>query len=166
MDVIDIVPWSPSSGNCFKLQIDASVHLDLGLVGFGAIVRYTLGQVLLAKACDALLFVDVAFAESTTLRFGLILAKEAGLWPLQVESGCQSVVNNILAKCIPHSEIGLVFEDILALLDGCLVESLSFVSRFANKGAHFLAQLGYTIFGFSIWLEEIPLSISSIILGD
>ncbi|KAL5753978.1 hypothetical protein ACOSP7_022198 [Xanthoceras sorbifolium] len=151
MNAIDIVPWAnvalvtpflhapfrPRFASLLLMEIDASVHLDLGLVGLGAIVRDTSGQVLLTEACDALLFLDVAFAESTTLRFGLILDKEAGLWLLQVESSCQSVVNNILAKCIPHSKIGLVFEDILALFDGCLVESLSFVSRSANKGAHF-----------------------------
>ncbi|KAL5806035.1 hypothetical protein ACOSQ4_028768 [Xanthoceras sorbifolium] len=133
MDVVDIknsesfVNWECSRIRSVRVR-------SAGVTSLGAIVRDSSCQVLIAKACNALPFLDVAFA----LWFGLILAKEAGLWPLQVESDCQSVVNNILAKCIPHLEIGLVFEDNLALLDDCRVESLSYVPRSANKGAHSL----------------------------
>ncbi|KAL5837638.1 hypothetical protein ACOSQ3_014807 [Xanthoceras sorbifolium] len=150
LNAADISPWHHSSSSCLKLNIDASVQNSSGMAGLGAIVHDAAGQVLLAGACNASPCLDVAFAEVAAIRFRLLLSKDAGLLPLQVESDYQSVVNNILAKCIPLSEIGLVLKDILIIFDECQVESISFIPRSANKRAQSLAHLGCSISDFSI----------------
>ncbi|KAL5846044.1 hypothetical protein ACOSQ3_009568 [Xanthoceras sorbifolium] len=103
-------PLSAARGSCLKLNIDASVQSDSSVAGLGAIVRDVTGQVLLARAYNDGPYLDVAFAEAATIRFGLMLSKDASLWPIQVEFDCQSVVNNILAKCIPLPEIARILE--------------------------------------------------------
>ena len=83
-----------------------------------------------------------AIAEAMAIYRGLILARDVGLLPCTVESDAQVVVNFVNDTCIPLSELGTFFSDILLFLEchpGC---SIVFSSRLSNLAAHGLAKIG------------------------
>ncbi|TXG65025.1 hypothetical protein EZV62_012019 [Acer yangbiense] len=63
----------------------------------------------------------------------------------------------LLILDVPFSEVGVVVQDILNLLIKVNGSVVSFVTRLANKVAHMSE---------SVWLDDCPLSVESLILGD
>ncbi|TXG53302.1 hypothetical protein EZV62_022471 [Acer yangbiense] len=57
-------------------------------------------------------------------------------------------------------------EDILCLLSSVDVSSISFVPRLDNKVAHGLAKISLDHVGHFVWLDDCPLSLESLVLGD
>ncbi|KAL5772405.1 hypothetical protein ACOSQ2_012329 [Xanthoceras sorbifolium] len=69
------VSWSLPPVDTYKLNTDASLKTQLGLIDLGAIVRDSTASVLLSWAQKLSQEVDVDFAEALALKLGLILVK-------------------------------------------------------------------------------------------
>ncbi|TXG56172.1 hypothetical protein EZV62_017485 [Acer yangbiense] len=76
------------------------------------------------------------------------------------------MVDAICWKDIPHTEVGVVIQDILNLLRNVNVFSICFVLRLANKVSHSLAKLALDYAGEFVWLNDYPLSMESLVWGD
>jgi ribonuclease HI len=75
-----------------KLNVDAGFNIDSGTCSTGAILRDDRGH-FLAASCGNLLFVfNVATAEVSALKEGLLLAGQIGCNRLEVNSDCMEVV--------------------------------------------------------------------------
>ncbi|KAL5793905.1 hypothetical protein ACOSP7_002499 [Xanthoceras sorbifolium] len=149
-----------------KLNVDASVQASAGIFGVGAIVRNEVGEVMLTAASKLAMTTSVACAEAHAILFGISIALEAGLWPLEVESDCVNVVNLIVQQLIPLNELGVILEDIIRVSGQGGVSCFRFVPRLANRGAHALAQFGCSLSDLFVCLEDYPSFISDVILDD
>ncbi|KAL5740442.1 hypothetical protein ACOSQ2_029622 [Xanthoceras sorbifolium] len=84
--------WTKPPVGCSSSTF-ASCHASAGVVGVGAIVRNEVGEVMLTAASKLPLSSSIACAGAHAILFGINIAFEAGLWPLEVESDCLNVVN-------------------------------------------------------------------------
>ncbi|KAK1588286.1 hypothetical protein Q3G72_021713 [Acer saccharum] len=106
------------------------------------------------------------FAEALAILRGLHLALENGLFPTSLESDALVVVDMIGSTVPPSSEIGVIIHDILVFFWNSHFLAINFVPRLANKVAHGLAKLALNHVGEFVWLDDCPLSVESLVLGD
>lgn len=77
--------WSPPDVPWYKMNVDAAVNYDKGLVGFGANIRNSKG--VMAAATRRYHFLNnVQFVEALTIYEGLKIANLTVLYPLIIES--------------------------------------------------------------------------------
>ena len=107
-----------------------------------------------------------AVAEALAILRGLSFAREVGLFPCTVESDAQVVVNLINSTTFPLSEIGLVIRDICNFLHDNQGGSIVYASRQANLAAHSLAKMGLNSSTNCFWMEDVPLCVAPVVLGD
>lgn len=69
----------------FKLNCDAAVDAQQGMVSYGAVICNHEGLVMLLGADVDVYFDDVNVVEEEVLCFGLRLARKAGLSPLIID---------------------------------------------------------------------------------
>jgi hypothetical protein len=62
--------------------------------------------------------------------------------------------------------LGVVISDILSVLCEGNVLSVNFVPHGANVVAHGLAKLALSFVSESVWLEDCPIYVESLVLGD
>ena len=150
----------------FKINIDATLNVHGQMSGLGVVIRDCNGQVM-ASLCSQLgVCYSPEIAEVLAIRRGLRLAMETGLVPVVLESDASVVVNAIGSQDRSSYDVGIIIHDISCLLRSPCFNSISFVPRLANKVAHGLAKLALRFVGESVWLEDCPLSVESLVLDD
>ncbi|KAK0607443.1 hypothetical protein LWI29_015165 [Acer saccharum] len=158
--------WKAPPDGVFKINTDAALN-EQGLVsGLGVVIRDCQGQVMASLCSQMGVCYSPEIAEALAIRRGLQLAVETGLVPAMLESDASVVVNAIGSQDRSSSDVGIIIHDISCLLRSPCFNSISFVPRLANKVAHGLAKLALRFVGESVWLEDCPLSVESLVLGD
>ncbi|KAK3200142.1 hypothetical protein Dsin_023557 [Dipteronia sinensis] len=148
------------------MNTDAAVDSVGGRVGSGIIIRDSEGNVLASSSQKIMSGYTPQIAEAVAYLRGLVLAREAGLRPWEVELDAQTVVKLVSSLTVPCSEVGLVIKDIKLHLLNFPDSKISFVPMEANKAAHHLAKLGLLVEDVNVWLEECPPSVAPFVLGD
>ncbi|KAL5826763.1 hypothetical protein ACOSQ3_018604 [Xanthoceras sorbifolium] len=103
--------WSALTAGNFKINIDASLNIQEGIIGLGIIIRDSAGVVLASSAQRIASPFPPPLAEALGILRGLIFAKESGLLPTALESDALAIVNAI---CAPPSlaDLGILVFDI------------------------------------------------------
>ncbi|KAL5784349.1 hypothetical protein ACOSQ2_006741 [Xanthoceras sorbifolium] len=149
------VKWKRPPEDWFKLNVDASLRAEGCLVGLGAVVRDSHGLFMAELSRKFVGLVSIEVAEAAAILNSLHLALQSGFSRLLVESDAFNVVNYILSRDPPRTEVGLIISDILSLCSNALVK-LALVPRSANSVAHLLGRNSFSIDVVSIWLEDTP----------
>ncbi|KAL5827366.1 hypothetical protein ACOSQ3_019208 [Xanthoceras sorbifolium] len=149
----------------FKLNVDASLKCSESLVGLGAVIRDGNGLFMAGLSRKLFGSVPIEVAEASTILNGLHLVIDSGFTYLLVESDALNVINFLIQKKPPNSEVGLVIVDILAICNSATV-SFSFVPRCANSVAHELTRNSFIIDDVSIWLVDAPPWLDQGLLSD
>ena len=89
-----------------------------------------------------------------------------GLLPAVLESDALTVVHAVYIKKAHAFDVGVVISNVLRLLDQVNIVSISFVPRLANSVVHGLAILALSHLGEFIWLDDCPLCVERLVLGD
>ncbi|KAL5806382.1 hypothetical protein ACOSQ4_029115 [Xanthoceras sorbifolium] len=147
--------WSRPTEGWLKLNVNASLRVDSCLVRLGAVVRDSNGDFMAGLSHKLVGSVSVEIAEASAILNSLHLAIESGFSLIQIESDALNVINYLIRRCPPKSEVGFIIIDILSLCDRACV-SFSFMPRSANSVAQSLARNSFSIFDVSTWLEEAP----------
>ncbi|KAK2640685.1 hypothetical protein Ddye_028480 [Dipteronia dyeriana] len=158
--------WVPLAYGKVKMNTDAAIDNVGRKVGIGIILRDCDGNVLAVCSQKIMAGFSLQVAEAVALLKGLVLARDIGIWPGEVEMDAQSVVKLLSSSNVRCSEVGLVITDIklqLFLMPACII---SFTPRETNKVAHHLAKLGLLTEEVSAWLEDCPPSVVPFVLGD
>ncbi|TXG69190.1 hypothetical protein EZV62_004125 [Acer yangbiense] len=158
--------WKPSPSGSYKINTDATLDCRAKVTGIGVVIRDCYGHVM-ASLCQSFPgLLQPQTVEAVAVLRGFRLALEAGLCPASIESDSLSVVNLINSMDILRAEIGVVLHDILAMGSNSFFSSVSFVPRLTNCVAHSLAKLSLSFEGEHVWLEDCPLAVESLVLGD
>ncbi|KAK0592975.1 hypothetical protein LWI29_028449 [Acer saccharum] len=158
--------WNPPAAGLFKLNTDAAVNSGDGIIGVGVIFRDNDCLVLASSAQRVIATFTPQVAEAVALFRGLRMAKDIGLWPCEIETDAQVLVNLLTSDVIPSSEVGLVIQDIKQILVEFPDCKVAFVPRGANMAAHGLAKLGLSVSCDRFWMEDFPPKICSTVLGE
>ncbi|KAL5834011.1 hypothetical protein ACOSQ3_017685 [Xanthoceras sorbifolium] len=146
--------WQPPAVGWFKLNVDASLKCSESLVGLGAVIRDSNGLFMAGLSRKRFGSVSIEVTEASAILNGFHLAIDSGFTHLLVESDALNVINFLIEKKPPNSEVGLVIVDILAICNSAMV-FFSFVPHCANSVAHELARNSFFIDDVSIWLEDV-----------
>ena len=132
----------------------------------GVVVRDCNGKVLVSKCRNVKASYQPSIAEAIAILDGIWIAVSEGLFPVVVESDALVVVQAINSRNSPFSELGVVVDDILAMMDIFPGLSISFAPRVLNKVALGLAKLALDFEGVFLWIEDCPLCVESLVRGD
>ncbi|KAK3218023.1 hypothetical protein Dsin_011993 [Dipteronia sinensis] len=91
--------WAVPPSGCFKLNVDAAMNLYGGRYEVGIVFRDDQGVVVEAAALSFNGVVSVDVAKANAVLKGLLLAEDAGLFPLIVESDALGMINLYKEVC-------------------------------------------------------------------
>lgn len=129
--------WTPPTGSCIKINVDASILKQHKATGIGVIARDSSGHVLAWRQRKIDFIQSPELAE---LVQGVDLAVSAGWREVIIESDCQSIIRDVNSRETCLSAGGHFIEDIKN--KSCLFHSIAFrhLFRDANSLAHELSK--------------------------
>ncbi|TXG68182.1 hypothetical protein EZV62_003117 [Acer yangbiense] len=112
-----IVVWKPPVEGTIKINCDAALDMNRGVVGFGLVVRDFGGVVLASCVQHIQVNFSPLIAEAMTILRGINLAFDSNLIPFVIKTDALAVVKLIEAKSPSLADIGLVIGEIVSKLD-------------------------------------------------
>jgi ribonuclease HI len=132
--------WSPPPEGTVHINVDAARFSSSRRMGIGAVIRNHKRECSIAwsELIQEVTAPDVA--EALSLRHAMSLAGEEGFDKLVIESDCLSLVQRVKSLEIDRSHVGVVVQDIKALVSGFSSVFFNHVYRHCNVAAHTLAR--------------------------
>jgi ribonuclease HI len=157
--------WKPPPENTLKINWDAAVDLQKGIIGLGIIVRDGKGDFVVAETKFMRMHAEPVVAEILAATQALNLCNEKGYQRVIMEGDALQVIDMINSVEPCNSGYGHLVEDIRAR-NRC-VGGIHFqhVRRKANKAAHELAVLARTRVTNMRWMS-IPSCVSGIVRDE
>ncbi|XP_073154078.1 uncharacterized protein [Henckelia pumila] len=156
--------WCPPPTNFFKCNVDAAVFRDPHRMGFGCIIRDSLG-VFFSAVCGTFPgSFSSTTAEALAIREALKWIKDLNLTNVIVESDALIVVDALRTWFSDVSSLGLILEDCSLLASELHSCSFSFVRRSANQSAHSLARSTGSLSDFDRRVLSQPFVFPSVIV--
>ncbi|KAK1587767.1 hypothetical protein Q3G72_016635 [Acer saccharum] len=112
-----IVVWKPLVEGTIKINCDAALDMNRGVLGFGLVVRDFRGVVLVSCVQHIQANFSPLIAEAMTILQGINLAFDSNLIPFVIKTDALAVVKLIEAKSPSLANIGLVIGEIVSKLD-------------------------------------------------
>ncbi|KAK6148918.1 hypothetical protein DH2020_016443 [Rehmannia glutinosa] len=158
--------WTVPEQGQLKMNCDAAVYKD-GSLGYGFVVRDSVGDVLLSGAKRTNMEGSSTLAEGLALIFGLTACRDTGLRQVMIECDCKILIDGLAGKIVPEFYGDLLIKDIRETGEeiGCC--SFKHIPREANKqGTHALAHFVQDHETEMFWVEELPPNLESIRVLD
>jgi hypothetical protein len=166
MGISTTTRWSAPSVGWVKVNSDASINLQCGWMGFGAVVRDAKGEVLAAQCKTVRGCLDATLAKAGAMLMAIQLCQKLGFLIVHVEGDTQVVVNGNLSPEVDWSGKGLMLGDIAETLKGFYQWRISYTHRDGNQAAHGLAILAKAEEIDYLWINKVPDCIHDIILME
>ncbi|KAL5814282.1 hypothetical protein ACOSQ4_024923 [Xanthoceras sorbifolium] len=158
--------WRIPSPGWVKINSDVAVDFRGRHLGFGVVIRDPGGLVLVPSSSLLPGLFSPDIGEALTIIRGVCLAIDLGFSAVCVESDATSVVNQLFSRVISCSNIGLVLDDILALVVAFSDVSFSSVRRSANKVVHGLAKFALSHHPVGVRFGSVPRCLDCFVLDD
>ncbi|KAL5845981.1 hypothetical protein ACOSQ3_009505 [Xanthoceras sorbifolium] len=84
--------WCAPDFNCIKINTDASLDTQHGVIGFGIVIRDHLGAILASNAQRIIAGFSVQIVKTLGILRGLKFARDSSLLPAVLKSDAMSVV--------------------------------------------------------------------------
>ncbi|XP_043710521.1 uncharacterized protein LOC122659481 [Telopea speciosissima] len=147
--------WIPPPHGQVKLNTDAALPRGESNGGIGFIIRNDLGHSILAIS-DPVTMSNILMGKSMAVRAGLLVAVEAGVSHIMVESDCAALISYINGDDPAPLSIGSFIHDIRCLASQFTSIAFNHVSRDRNGVADFLARKALSSARRTIWLNSNP----------
>ncbi|KAL5773532.1 hypothetical protein ACOSQ2_013456 [Xanthoceras sorbifolium] len=151
-----VAVWSPPPVGVFKLNVDASLAVNAGLVGVGIVIRDCHGQVRVASSLKLSASFSPLLAEAVAILHEVRLAFNSGLLTLLVESDAQGDINVLKEGVILRSDLGLVISDIFHVCRSLNILCFSFIPRKGNMVADSLTKSALSSISDCYWFKTYP----------
>ena len=136
----DGMRWIPPPQAVYKLNYDAALFEDSASIGFGAVIKNSIGEVMAAMTVKGLAVQGSEVAELLACRKVLEFAIDVGFTVLMMEGDSVNATRCIVSGSDIQSAIGHVVGDIRHLLGALEWASVSCTKRNGNRVAHVLAR--------------------------
>ncbi|XP_075645278.1 uncharacterized protein LOC142616283 [Castanea sativa] len=158
--------WKTPPWPKLKVNFDGAVFRENQRAGVGVIVRDAEGRVSASMAESFHLPFSVAAVEVLAAKKALQLTKDLGFHSIILEGDSKIAIDGLLSNNSILNEYGHLLseaKEVAAQMD--LVE-FQFVSRQANKSAHNIARHARHVNEFTVWMEDVPPHLVSVIQAD
>jgi len=158
--------WKPLATGSIKVNWDASLNVNSELVGMGCVIRNGEGIVIAAKCCVCKAVVDPVCAEVMAALVALDFCCELGVDSIECEGDSLQVIKGVSSSGLSLDRIGHFLDAIkekAATFSNC---KWSHCLREANEVAHLLARRASSRCFSHVWVEALPLFISSASVRD
>ena len=132
--------WKKPPEGKVMVNVDASFDEDVGCGSVGAIIRDSLGRVLVAAHSFIPHVVDAPMAEAYALKEGLMLAQHIGCNRLIIQSDCMEVVETMKDGVYSGTSAAALYDECIIIWSGFQEISIEHCSRDANQAAHELTK--------------------------
>ncbi|KAH9648889.1 putative reverse transcriptase/RNA-dependent DNA polymerase [Citrus sinensis] len=146
---------SPSRWLC-KSHLDVVINSEKNLAGLGAVIRDDSGHVTAAAIKISKFHGDVSYDEAEAMEWGMLVAREAKVKVVIVESDSQGVVSLVNNKQGNKTEIYGVVSEIQKLKENFECVSIKYTPRSCNVIAHSLAKLALEKRETVVWKGSYP----------
>jgi len=149
-----------------KINWDAAVNKKKGYIGVGIIARDCMGQFLGARSFCQKIRIDAKLAETIVALGAVTFSSKASFFDAICEGDAAQVVADINYDPSFLSSTGHFLESIHMEKLGLRSCRFVFVPRGANMAAHTLAKEAICNKNDVCWLEDVPSSISNIVIRE
>jgi ribonuclease HI len=158
--------WKPPTATSFKVNWDASLNINSELVGFGCVLRNEEGFVIAAKCCVCKALVDPVCAEVMATLVALDFCSDLDVSSIECEGDSLQIIKGVSSTDYSLDKIGHFLDAIKQKAASFLVCKWSHCFREANEVAHLLARRASLRCFSNVWVEDMPLFISSASFRD
>ena len=148
--------WHPPQKGRYKVNVDGAVFTSLKSSGIEVVIRNEDGLIMGAMSKNLPLPLGALEVEAKALEGGIELARDVGLWEVELESDAQVVVKAVTGAEPGPSSIMKVVEGIRMGLSSFKVWSLNHICRKCNNAAHILARTASSSTETQVWVEDTP----------
>ena len=148
--------WIPPPQAVYKLNYNAAMFEDSTSTGFGAVIKNSTREVMVAMTVKGPVVQGSEMAELLACRKVLELTIDAGFMVLIMEGDNFNATRCIALGSDIQSAIGHVVGDIKHLLGALEWASVSCTKRNGNRMAHVLARYAQNGNVDLFWMEEVP----------
>ena len=150
------VSWRPPQNGRYKVNVDGAVFSRLKSSGIGIVIRNEDGLIMGAMSKNLPVPLGALEVEAKALEGGIELARDLGLWEVELESDAQVVVKAVMGIEPGPSSIMKVVEGIRMGLSSFKFWSLNHICRKCNNAAHLLARTASSRNETQVWVEDTP----------
>lgn len=158
------VTWQRPSQGIIKINFDAAYSNERG-AGYGMVARDNDGLLLAAATYYAGPALDSMLAEAACMRWSMNLCKDLGFQSLVLETNCLLLHQAWSAKSVPHSYVGVLFQDCRLLASSFSILSMCHEKCQCNQAADFMSKLAYSMQD-NVWIEDGPPGLNTILSAD
>ncbi|XP_059461922.1 uncharacterized protein LOC132190915 [Corylus avellana] len=158
--------WKAPANGWVKVNWEIALDKANGRIGVGVIVRNEVGAVIAAKGSTRLGLQDATAAEALGAFLAVCLCKGLRFTQIYLEGDAKIVVDAVTAGEPSSQNFGQLIDDIRALLALFPNWRIGHVRRCGNNAAHVLAKEAMKRVIDKLWIDEIPMCISDIILEE
>jgi ribonuclease HI len=153
--------WKPPHVGFGKVNWDASLNLNSGMVGMGCVIRNEEGVVIGAKCSSCKAFVDPLCAEAMAALCAMEFCCDMGFVNIESEGDSLQVIKGLCRPDFSLDRIRHFMDAIKQKISRFSVCKWSHYCREANEVAHLLARKASSHCLSHVWVEDLPLFISS-----
>ena len=158
--------WCPPYENQVKINFDGTLFGESNSGGIGVVILNSKGRVLATLSEKILKPQSAELVEILAVRRAVLFSTEMGLFNSVFEGDSSNVIKSLQDRNMAHSLGGHILKDILSYQNSFQSCSFSYIGRQGNVVAHALAQRARLSCPLEVWLESVPLDISSFVQSD
>ena len=158
--------WVPPVFPWYKVNVDAAVFSQLGMIGVGVIIRDHLGSVVVALSKRIPLPLDPLEAKAKAMDEATVFAWDIGVRDVIFESDPMLVCHAMENPMDVPVSISTVVSGFCSRLPTFCTFQSSHVRRQGNRPAHILAAFAKNIDSFVTWMEECPPFLAFLVSQD
>ena len=148
------------------MNFDGAMFREIQRAGMGVIVRNAEGCVLASMAETFHLPFLVAVVEVIAAKKALQFAKDIGLSSIILEGDSKIVIDGLKSTYSFLNEYGHLLVEAEEVADQMDAVEFQHVPRQANKSAHNIARHARHVSEFTVWMEDVPSHLVSVIQAD
>ena len=158
--------WTPPLDHWYKLNFDGATFADKDIAGIGIVVRNSDSLIMASLAQQVPLPPSIIEVETLAARRALEFALELGFERIILEGDSESLDKVLKTECSNFTMYRHLVQDILFLSTHLSEFKTSLVRRQGNNLAHSLARKSQYLSHMSVWMEDVPPDLLSVLEAD
>ena len=158
--------WSPPRAQRCEINYDAATFVEDNKAGLGVVIRNSEGHTLVSLTQQIPLPATLIEIEALAAWKAMELALELSLDNIVLEGDNESLFKALKSKGRSLAQHGHLIKDILFLSSFFSTFNVSWVPRQCNKLAHSLARKAKVLPFMTVWMDNIPLDLVSVLQAD